>query len=656
MPSSTATPAECFTGTSSPRTSWSSAKKAAVFASAIMDFGLARGATENRITKTGTIVGTLAYLSPEQVSASTVDHRSDIYSLGTVLYECMGGEPPFSGELQSILYRIVHEIPQPLRPFGTDIDRELEGIIMACLAKEPGRRPQRAGEIADELRRLQPRLHDSDLNKSAVLTRHLAMPRQTASPFIGRTKELAELQQRLNAVIAGECQFVVVSGEPGVGKTRLLDEIENLARARKITVLHGRSVEQDGAFPYQGFCEAIQEYFRLRDTSNSSSGSLDLTDLAPDLLSLFPMLTEIGEIRTAASGDSKLAQIGALGAENRTHIFELLARTLTRIAGGKPLVLFLEDLHSAEVSIEALQYIVRRLGPTPTLIVGTYRSVEVDNRHPLIKMLESFRGDRRFSSIALGPLTVSEHKHFLETLIGGPDLAPGLVSKLFDGTEGNPFFTKELVRSLLDSQGIIKDNTGAWSLSTEEGLSTEALPATIQQAVEKRIERLREDLREILSIAAVIGKTFDFRDLETLADGNYSVEDAVEELLRDGLIEEERESRGDRLAFSSGVVRDVLYAAISRRKRRSLHRKYAEQIEKRHGGRLERAYAQLVYHYSQGDVPDKTVEYGLRHARAALDAFSAEEATRSTRDGSRVSGRRVGRRQDNRGRCENAAR
>jgi ABC-type transport system substrate-binding protein len=597
----------------------------------IMDFGLARGATENRITKTGTIVGTLAYLSPEQVSASTVDHRSDIYSLGTVLYECMGGEPPFSGELQSILYRIVHEIPQPLRPFGTDIDRELEGIIMACLTKEPGRRPQRAGEIADELRRLQPRLHDSDLNKSAVLTRHLAMPRQTASPFIGRTKELAELQQRLNAVIAGECQFVVVSGEPGVGKTRLLDEIENLARARKITVLHGRSVEQDGAFPYQGFCEAIQEYFRLRDTSNSSSGPLDLTDLAPDLLSLFPMLTEIGEIRTAASGDSKLAQISALGAENRTHIFELLARTLTRIAGGKPLVLFLEDLHSAEVSIEALQYIVRRLGPTPTLIVGTYRSVEVDNRHPLIKMLESFRGDRRFSSIALGPLTVSEHKHFLETLIGGPDLAPGLVSKLFDGTEGNPFFTKELVRSLLDSQGIIKDNTGAWSLSTEEGLSTEALPATIQQAVEKRIERLREDLREILSIAAVIGKTFDFRDLETLTDGSHSVEDAVEELLRDGLIEEERESRGDRLAFSSGVVRDVLYAAISRRKRRSLHRKYAEQIEKRHGGRLERVYAQLVYHYSQGDVPDKTVEYGLRHARAALDAFSAEEATRSTR-------------------------
>src|SRR6185295_16416095 len=109
------------------------------------------------------------------------------------------------------------------------------------------------------------------------------------------------------------------------------------------------------------------------------------------------------------------------------------------------------------------------------------------------------------------------------------------------------------------------------------------------------------------------------------------VEGAIDKLVEDGLIEEERESRGDRLTFSSAVVRDVLYAAISRRKRRSLHRKYAEHIEKRHSGRLERVYPRLVYHFSQGDVPDKTVEYGLRLAKTALDAFSAEEATRSAK-------------------------
>ena len=602
----------------------------------IMDFGLARGATESRITKTGTIAGTLSYMSPEQVAASGVDHRSDLYSLGTVLYECLTGEPPFSGELQSILYRIVHEIPQPPRSLGADINEDLEAVILACIAKDPGKRPQRASEVAESLRRCQTRLHQSDLGKSVVLTKTLMLTRVAPSPFIGREKEQAELQKRLNAAISGECQFVVVSGEPGVGKTRLLDEIENLAKARKLLVLHGRSIEQDGAFPYQGFCEAIQEYFRLRDTSSSPDNMIELSDVAPDLVSLFPMLTEISEIRAAATGDSKLAQTGgspggSQGPETRTQVFELLARTLTRLAAGKPLILFLEDLHAAEISIEALQYIVRRLGPTPTLIVGTYRTSEVDSRsHPLLRMLDSFRGDRRFSAIALGPFSPAEHRLFLETLIGGPKLADSLVEKLYEGTEGNPFFTKELVRSLLDSGGISKDQTGAWSLGASTDLSTGDLPATIQQAVERRIERLPEELREILSIASVIGKAFDSRDLEALA-GAKDVEDAIDRLVDEGLLEEERESRGDRLTFSSGVVRDVLYGSISRRKRRSLHRRYAEEVEKRHGGRLERVYPQLVHHFSHGDVPDKTVEYGLRMAKAALDAFSPEEAARAAK-------------------------
>ncbi|MBA3515380.1 MAG: protein kinase, partial [Pyrinomonadaceae bacterium] len=597
----------------------------------IMDFGLARGASESRITKTGTIAGTLSYMSPEQVAAGVVDHRSDIYSLGTVLYECLTGEPPFSGELQSILYRIVHEIPQPPRALGADINQDLEAAVIACIAKDPAKRPQRASEVADSLRRCQTRLHQSDLGKSVILTKTLMLPRVALSPFIGREKEQAELQKRLNAAIGGECQFVVVSGEPGVGKTRLLDEIENLAKARKLLVLHGRSIEQDGAFPYQGFCEAIQEYFRQKGTSSSPDNMIELADVAPDLVSLFPMLTEISEIRVAATGDSKLAQIGGQqGPENRTQIFELLARTLTRLAAGKPLILFLEDLHAAEISIEALQYIVRRLGPTPTLIVGTYRSSEVDRSHQLLRMLDSFRGDRRFSAIALGAFSPAEHRLFLETLIGGPKLADSLVEKLFEGTEGNPFFTKELVRSLLDSGGISKDQTGAWSLGAATDLSTGDLPATIQQAVEKRIERLPAELREILSIASIIGKAFDFRDLEALTGGK-DVEDAIDRLVEEGLLEEERESRGDRLIFSSGVVRDVLYGAISRRKRRSLHRKYAEEVEKRHSGRLERVYPQLVHHFSQGDVPDKTVEYGLRMAKTALDAFSSEEAARAAR-------------------------
>ena len=578
----------------------------------VMDFGLAHAVTESRLTKTGTLVGTVAYLAPEQVASRAFDGRSDIYSLGVVLYECLVGEPPFTGEVQSILYRIVHEIPQPPRALGAEIREELQDIILRCLEKDPARRPQKAGQVADALRRHKASLATDEFRMSVVLSASRVLQRPALSVFIGREKEFAELQRRLNAAIAGDCQFAVVAGEPGIGKTRLLEELKNLAIARKIRVLYGRFVEQDRSFSYQGFCELVQDYFRTRDATASSGERPDFSDLAADLIALFPQLSEIADLRAAVSGDSRIAAPAEeKKVEDRIQIFELLARTLTRIAGGKPLVLILENLHGAEISLEALQYIVRRLGPTPTLIVGSYRQTETDKRHPLTKMLDSFVDDPRFVSLTLPPLSPSEHRSLVESTVGAPKVSDDLAQRLRDATEGNPFFTKELIRSLVESGGIARDDTGAWSFSKEAEISADALPATIQQAVEKRIERLPEELRDLLSIASVVGKTFDSRDLEALAEDAKGVEDAIDRLILEGILEEERESRGDRLTFASGIVRDVLYGALSRRRRRSLHRKYAELIEKRSAGRLERVYPELVQHFWQGDVPEKTVDYGL---------------------------------------------
>ena len=597
----------------------------------VMDFGLAHATTESRLTKTGTLVGTVAYLSPEQVASRAFDGRSDIYSFGVVLYECLVGEPPFTGEVQSILYRIVHEIPQPPRSLGAEIREELQDIVLRCLEKDPNKRPQKASQVAEALRRHRASLHSDEFRMSVVLSASRVIPRPAAMPFAGREKEFAELQRRLNAAIGGECQFAVVAGEPGIGKTRLLEELKTLAAVRRIRVLYGRFVEQNRSFSYQGFCELIEDYFQSRDPGSSGERP-DLSDLAPDLIALFPQLSEISELRAAVGGDSRIAAPAAeRKAEDRIQVFELMARTLTRIAAGKPLVLILENLHGAEVSIEALEYIVRRLRSTPTLIVGSYRQTETDKRHPLTRMLESFADDPRFVTLTLGPFSPSEHRSLVESLVGAERVSDALAQRLRDATEGNPFFTKELVRSLVESGGIARDDTGAWSFSKETELSADALPATIQQAVEKRIERLPEATRALLSVAAVLGRTFDSKDLAVLAEDAKDVDDELDRLVREGMLEEERESRGDRLTFSSGVVRDVLYAALSRRKRRSLHRGYAELLEKRHGGRLERVYPELVHHYSQADVPEKTVEYGLLLARKSLDSFGAEDAIRVAR-------------------------
>ena len=476
-------------------------------------------------------------------------------------------------------------------------------------------------------------MHDSDRNRSmlsfSALKTTMEQHRPVQHSIVGRQKEFGELQRRLNAAIAGECQFAIVAGEPGIGKSRLLDELEALANAKDVHVLHGRFVEQDQAFPYQGFCEVIQEYFRSK--TKSGSGPLDFTDLAPELVSLFPMLKEIEDIRSALIGGSGPAPAEPRKAEDRTYIFELLASSIIRIAAGRPLLLLFEELHSADISVEALQYIVRRLGPTPTLIVGSYRPEEVVKRHPMIRMIDSFQGDRRFVQMRLEPFLPSEHRTFLEGLIGSTDLDHGFVDKLYEATEGNPYFTKELVRSLIDSGRVVKTETGSWNLSGETALSPEALPPTIQQTVQKRIEGLSKELREILSVASILGKSFEFRDLEILSEEKSNIEDWVDQLVEDGFIEEERESRGDRFVFSSGVVREVLYAGLSPRKRRLLHRKYAEELERKNSGRLERVYPQLLHHYSQGNVPEKVVEYGLKLARRSLEAFSLDDAARVAR-------------------------
>jgi ABC-type transport system substrate-binding protein len=592
----------------------------------VMDFGLARATSESRMTRTGTLMGTLGYLSPEQITGRTLDGRSDIYALGTVLYEAVVGEPPFTGEPQAVVYRIVHEFAQAPRSRGAAIDESLEGIILGCLLKEPERRPQQAGELAAALKRYKAGLRDSDRGRFvAELTRTVHVQKPALAPFIGRQKESAALQRRLNLAVGGESQVVLVGGDAGIGKTRLLDELENLARARQIRVLHGRFLEQDRGLPYQGFLEIILEYFGLKD--GASTPPPDMSDLAPDLVATFPILGEIPEIR-AAVGSGPALEARPKVPENRTQVFELLARTVTRLAAGRPLVLLFEDLHAAEVSIDALEYLVRRLGPAPVLVVGTYRSTEITPRHPLSRAIEGLEGERRAESFVLGPLTASEHRAFVETLVGA-GITDGLVRKLFAGSEGNPFFTKELVRSLVDSGGIARDGSGAWNLSAEAGLAAEAMPATIQKAVEKRIGRLPDDLREILAVASVFGTAFDARDLAALMQAR-DVDDALDQLVEQGLIEEARESRGDALRFSSGVVHDVLYAGLSPRKRRSLHRRAVELLEARHAGRLDRVLPQLVHHSVQGDVPEKAVEYALRLARTSLDAFSVEDAIRST--------------------------
>jgi ABC-type transport system substrate-binding protein len=616
----------------------------------LADFGLAVATAEQRITRSGALVGTMRYVSPEQVAGKPIDARADVYSLGTVLYECVAGGPPFAGEMQALLYRIAHEEPRPLRDFIPDLDDELDAAIMGCLEKDPARRKPSAKELAATLTRYRAKIAAAARSQSVLGTTVKSMRSPVRAPLVGRQLEFGALQRRLSAALAGEAQLVLVGGETGIGKTRLLDELEALAEVREIRVLRGHFAELDEALPYQGFCEIFESHFR-RTASRSGDTSAELEGLEPGLAALFPALGELtrdrpsGRLSEGAPSSGALNPAGSLRDTERGTLFELLARSLARIGKSAPLVLLLEDLHAANVSIEALQYAARRLGQTPTLLVGTFTSTEVPRAHPLTKLIEAFAGNKRFELISLPPLGFPEHRELVVQLSGGAELDDELARKLYDASEGNPYFTSELLRALSDSGMRGPAGSGSLALNSERLEALESLPETIQKAVERRVERLPKELGRVLSMASVLGRSFEERELEAVLDGEGTssassspraggeddLDDALEKLIRAGFLEEQRKGRGDRLAFTSRTVQEVLYAAIPRRKRRALHRRIAEALEERHHARLERAYPQLLHHYAQADVGEKVIAYGLKLAQTALASFATEDAIRAAK-------------------------
>ncbi len=586
----------------------------------VTDFGLARTSSYAYFTRSGALVGTMSYFSPEQVLGQHIEGRSDVYSLGVMLFESICGEVPFTGETQSVLYRIAHEHVRSPRSLGATIGEELDQIVLRALAKDPSRRFD-AAEFADSVRRCRLRLDEDERNAAVALSTTSIFQRPALAPLIGRERELTELQRRLNVAMDGECHFALIGGDPGIGKTRLVEEIETLAKARRVRVLHGRFHEQEQSIRYQGFVEAIQEYFGLRSAGRLSGELADFSDLAADLISVFPVLVDIAELRTQSDSGAPSSVRG----DDRTQIYELLARTFIRIAGGNPLVLVFENLHAAEVSLDGLQYLVRRASATPLFILGTWRPTEVTRRHGLMRLIDSFSGDPRFTSITVGPLSSGEHRRLVESLIGSAAIDHDLLNRIYEATEANPLFTRELVRSFIDSGGIVRRATGEWSLSGDIAISSAPLPATIQQIVAKRMERLPEELGELLAVCSILGRSFDVADLETLVPDIGDLDGSIDKLIAEGLLEEDRESRADRVSFSSGIVRDVLYSTITRRRKKSLHRRFAEQLERRNEGRIERVRRQLVHHYAEGDVGEKAIEHGLAAARHAFDAFRPED-------------------------------
>ncbi len=570
------------------------------------DFGLAIALGRSRMTQAGTIMGTAAYMAPEQALGGDVDARSDLYSLGCVLYEMVTGRPPFLGD-DSIAVVTQHINTSPVAPawHKPDIPRALEALILRLLAKAPEERPQSAAQVVEALEAIA-------LAPRDIVARDESNPldRLAGGVFVGREQELSDLRAWLDEALSGRGRLVLLTGEPGIGKTRLAEELATYGRVRGAQVLWGRCYEGEGAPAYWPWVQTIRSYVYERPVqtllSELGTGAADIAQIVSEVRERLPDLPPPPALEPEQA---------------RFRLFDSITTFLKNAARAQPLVLVLDDLHWADKpSLLLLQFLARELRDARFLVLAGYRDAELGRQHPLSHTLAELAREQLSQRVVLRGLSEADVARFIQ-MTAGIEPAAELVSAVYKETEGNPFFVKEIVSLLATERRLEWRDTTSWTV---------AIPESVREVVGRRLDRLSDECNRVLAVASVIGREFSLQVLEQVSgiEGDSLLE-VLDAALAARVISEVPRAIGS-YAFTHALIRETLYDEPSATRRVRLHRQIGEALEGMHGTRLEAHLAELAYHFGEaarggGDVA-KAVEYAVRAGERALAIYAWEEA------------------------------
>jgi tetratricopeptide (TPR) repeat protein len=434
------------------------------------------------------------------------------------------------------------------------------------------------------------------------------------SRFVGRERELAQLRAGLDDAIAGRGRLFLISGEPGIGKTRLAEEIANDAAARGLRVVWGRCWQEDGAPAYWPWLQILRACLDSIDPEQRRS-TLE-SEVAPhigqDIAQIIPELRPTPEPRGSAS-EPKLDPEQA-----RFRMFDSVATFLKQFARSRAMLFVLDDLHDADrSSLMMLRFVARQLAETAILIVGTHREAEVRRSPALSKLIGDLSHDAR--SIALAAFSEVETAELVERSgIRTPD--GQLVSRLHAATDGNPLFVDGIVRILL------AEPSAEYEASPHHHFK---IPDSVREAIGQRLTALSDEANSLLKAAAAIGNEFEASLCEQVVGGSG---DALHQLLDEassGGITKSLEQR--RYRFAHPLVRSAIYDGLGSAERAGLHRQIAVALEGLYRENVEDHLAELAHHFRQAaslGLADRAIDYSNRAGEAALAVLAFEEAVR----------------------------
>ena len=543
-----------------------------------------------------------------------VTPRSDLYSLGAMLYEMVTGRPPFLGD-DSVAIIGQHINTPPVAPtwHNGQCPRALDALILRLLAKDPSERPDSATDVLSALDAI-------DLTEASPLVKgdggisdpH-ALDSLAGGVFVGRQREMGELKACLEDALSGRGRLVMLVGEPGIGKTRTAQELVTYAGLRGAQVLWGRSYEEQGVPPYWPWVQAIRSYVRERDPeqlrTEMGSGAADIAEVVSDVRERLPDLPPAPQLEPEQA---------------RFRLFDSIAAFLKTASQRQPLVLVLDDLHWADQPFLALlQFAARELGGARLLIIGTYRDMELSRQHPLAEALGELTRERLFQRVILRGLSQEDIGRFIE-MTPGHTAPRGIVEAVHTQTEGNPLFVTEVVRLLVQEGELTADRTGdrdSWTVRIPEG---------VREVIGRRLNRLSQRCNEALTVASIAGREFTLAQIRPLVED--VTEDRLFEILEEALaarvIEELPQSVG-RYQFTHALIQETLTAELSLTRRVRLHARIAEALEEMYGDDADTHAAELAHHFAQAEAVTgtaKLVRYSLQAGERALAAYAYEEA------------------------------
>jgi class 3 adenylate cyclase len=439
----------------------------------------------------------------------------------------------------------------------------------------------------------------------------LAMLNRT--PFVGRTAQLKRLTAKLDDACNGHGAIAMVRGEPGIGKTRMLEEFADHARQRGAVVLRGACYDGEWQRPYCPFADAITDYSRIASPPEFTSA---IGKRAAILSRIAPSLREsLGELPEPIALDKD---------EERFRLFDAVAQFLIAITQETPLVLVLDDLHWTDRgTVAMLNHVTRFTATNPILLIGAYRDAEVGRSHPLAAALASISRLRNSETIALTGLHSEELAALLE-MVGDQKAPSKLIEALGGATEGNPLFIREVLMHLLEEGKILREGEG-WA--TKLNIDDLDIPEGVRQVISRRFLKLSEDAKQLLYVASAFHGAFSFEVASSAAQLSEqtalsAIDEALEaQLLRPG-------ANSESFDFTHALIRHTLYSELNPARRTRLHRKIAEEMERAWGERAASHAAEVAFQFWRGAAASGTergADYAIAAANNAEGAYAHDD-------------------------------